>query len=223
MSMLVDQRTVLLAGATGLVGGLILQALLTDEAVSTVHALSRRPLSLRHPKLQVHIVDFASLPALPPADEVYLSLGTTIRVAGSQAAFRAVDLEANLAVARAAFAAGVRRVGLVSAAGANARSSVFYNRVKGELEDGLKAMDLSALVIAQPSLLLDYRDGLQQPPRLGERIAIPFARLLAPLLPGVFRPVRARAVAQALVKTVPAAKGVVVLASDVLARIGGEH
>lgn len=223
MSMLVDQRTVLLAGATGLVGGLILQALLTDEAVSTVHALSRRPLSLRHPKLQVHIVDFASLPALPPADEVYLSLGTTIRVAGSQAAFRAVDLEANLAVARAALAAGVRRVGLVSAAGANARSSVFYNRVKGELEDGLKAMDLSALVIAQPSLLLDYRDGLQQPPRLGERIAIPFARLLAPLLPGVFRPVRARAVAQALVKTVPTAKGVVVLASDVLARIGGEH
>lgn len=223
MSMLVDQRTVLLAGATGLVGGLILQALLTDEAVSTVHALSRRPLSLRHPKLQVHIVDFASLPALPPAEEVYLSLGTTIRVAGSQAAFRAVDLEANLAVARAAFAAGVRRVGLVSAAGANARSSVFYNRVKGELEDGLKAMDLSALVIAQPSLLLDYRDGLQQPPRLGERIAIPFARLLAPLLPGVFRPVRARAVAQALVKTVPTAKGVVVLASDVLARIGGEH
>ena len=223
MSMLVDQRTVLLAGATGLVGGLILQALLTDEAVSTVHALSRRPLSLRHPKLQVHIVDFASLPALPPADEVYLSLGTTIRVAGSQAAFRAVDLEANLAVARAALAAGVRRVGLVSAAGANARSSVFYNRVKGELEDGLKAMDLSALVIAQPSLLLDYRDGLQQPPRLGERIAIPFARLLAPLLPGVYRPVRARAVAQALVKTVPTAKGVVVLASDVLARLGGEH
>ncbi len=223
MSMLVDQRTVLLAGATGLVGGLILQALLTDEAVSTVHALNRRPLSLRHPKLQVYIVDFASLPALPPADEVYLSLGTTIRVAGSQAAFRAVDLEANLAVARAALAAGVRRVGLVSAAGANARSSVFYNRVKGELEDGLKAMDLSALVIAQPSLLLDYRDGLQQPPRLGERIAIPFARLLAPLLPGVYRPVRARAVAQALVKTVPAAKGVVVLASDVLARIGGEH
>ena len=223
MSMLVDQRTVLLAGATGLVGGLILQALLTDEAVSTVHALSRRPLSLRHPKLQVHIVDFASLPALPPAEEVYLSLGTTIRVAGSQAAFRAVDLEANLAVARAALAAGVRRVGLVSAAGANARSSVFYNRVKGELEDGLKAMDLSALVIAQPSLLLDYRDGLQQPPRLGERIAIPIARLLAPLLPGVYRPVRARAVAQALVKTVPTAKGVVVLASDVLARIGGEH
>ena len=198
----------------------MLQALLADRTVSEVHALSRRPLKADHPKLQVHIVDFSRLPALPPADEVYLALGTTIKVAGSQAAFRAVDLEANLAVAKAAFAAGVRRVGLVSAAGANARSFVFYNRVKGELEDALKSMGLTALVIAQPSLLLDHRDGLQQPPRLGEQIAIPIARLLAPLLPGAYRPVRARAVAQSLVKTVPVAEGLVVLASNVLARIG---
>ena len=223
MSMLVDQRKVLLAGATGLVGGLILQALLADRTVSEVHALSRRPLSIRHPKLQVHIVDFRCLPVLPQVDEVYLAIGTTIKVAGSQAAFRAADLEANLAVAQAAYAAGARRVGLVSAAAANAKSSMFYNRVKGELEDALKAMNLTSLVIAQPSLLLDYRDGLQQPTRIGELIAIPIAKLLAPILPGTYRPVRARAVAQSLVKTVPTANGVVVLASNVLARIGGEH
>lgn len=222
MSMIVDQRKVLLAGATGLVGGLILQALLADRTVSAVHALSRRPLNVHHPKLQVHIVDFSCLPVLPQADEVYLALGTTIKVAGSQAAFRAVDLEANLAVAQAAFEAGARRVGLVSAAGANAKSSMFYNRVKGELEDALKAMDLTALVIAQPSLLLDYRDGLQQPTRLGERISIPIAKLLAPILPDTYRPVRARAVAQSLVKTIPAAEGVIVLASHVLAKMGDE-
>lgn len=216
------QRRVLLAGATGLVGGQILQALLADPDVSAVHALSRRPLSVSHPKLEVRLVDFSRLPALPQADEAYLALGTTIRVAGSQAAFRAVDLAANLAVAEAALAAGARRVGLVSAVGASARSSVFYNRVKGELEDALKAMDLTALVIAQPSLLLDYREGLQQPPRLGETIAIPIAKLLAPLIPGAYRPVQARAVAQALVKTVPSAQGVVVLASDVMARSGAE-
>lgn len=216
-----DQRSVLLAGATGLVGGLILQALLADPTVSEVHALSRRPPAVVHPKLRVHLVDVGRLPTLPRADELYLALGTTIKVAGSQAAFRAVDLDANLAVARAGFAAGVRRVGLVSAAMANAQSSTFYNRVKGELEDALKAMDWRALVIAQPSLLLDSRAGLQQPPRIGERIAIPVAKLLAPLLPGPYRPVRARAVAQALVKTVPAAEGVVVLPSDVLAGIGG--
>ncbi len=215
-----DQRRVLLAGATGLVGGQILQALLADSSVCEVHALSRRPLSLSHPKLQVHIVDFGRLPALPPTGEAYLALGTTIKVAGSQAAFRAVDLDANLAVAKAAFAAGARRVGLVSAVGAAGQSSVFYNRVKGELEDALKAMELTALVIAQPSLLLDYRDGLQQPPRLGEQIAIPIAKLLGPLMPGKYRPVHARNVAQALVRTVPTAEGVVVLASNVLARLG---
>ena len=148
MAVHAEPRKVLLAGATGLVGGLILQALLADAAVAEVHALSRRDLGIAHPKLRVHLVDFKQLPELPAVDEVYLALGTTIKVAGSQAAFRAVDLEANLAVARAAFAAGARRVGLVSAAAANAKSSVFYNRVKGELEDALKAMNFGALVIA---------------------------------------------------------------------------
>lgn len=210
-------RTVLLAGATGLVGGLILEALLADPTVSAVHALSRRPLPLQHPKLEVHVVDFSQLPALPPTDEVYLALGTTIKVAGSQAAFRAVDFEANLAVARAA---GARRVGLVSAAAAaaNAKSAIFYNRVKGELEDALKAMDFTALVIAQPSLLLGSRAHLQQPRRLGEIIASPIARLFAPLLPGAYRPVSARAVARALVNTVPTANGLVVLTSDLLVK-----
>ncbi|MDO6409677.1 NAD(P)H-binding protein [Pantoea phytobeneficialis] len=208
-------RTVLLAGATGLVGGLILEALLADPTVSAVHALSRRPLPLQHPKLEVHVVDFSQLPALPPTDEVYLALGTTIKVAGSQAAFRAVDFEANLAVARAT---GARRVGLVSAAAANAKSAIFYNRVKGELEDALKAMDFTALVIAQPSLLLGSRAHLQQPRRLGEIIASPIARLFAPLLPGAYRPVSARAVARALVNTVPTANGLVVLTSDLLVK-----
>ncbi|WP_043006375.1 NAD(P)H-binding protein [Comamonas testosteroni] len=212
-------RRVLLAGATGLVGSMMLQALLADAQVEQIHALSRRMLKIRHPKLQVHIVDFSHLPALPEVDEVYLALGTTIKLAGSQDAFRAVDLNANMAVARAAVAAGARRVGLVSAVGANARSSTFYNRVKGELEDALKALDLLTLVIAQPSLLLDKRDGLQQPPRLGERFAIPIARLLAPLLPGKYRSVRARAVALALLHTVPVAPGLVVLASDEMARL----
>lgn len=217
------QRRVLLAGATGLVGGLMLQALLADRTVSEVHVLSRRPLAARGPKLRVLLVDFTRLPELRPVDEVYLALGTTIKVAGSQAAFRAVDFDANLAVAQAAFAAGACRVGLVSAVAANARSSVFYNRIKGELEDALKAMPFATLVIAQPSLLLDSRDGLGQPTRYGEIIAAPVAQLLAPLLPGAYRPVRARAVAQALLRTVPTAERVVVLPSDVLGRLGADR
>lgn len=215
-------RKVLLAGATGLVGGHLLDALLIEPTVTEVHVLSRRALGLVHPKLHVHIVDFARLPVLAQVDEVYLALGTTIKVAGSQAAFRAVDLEANLAVAKAAVAGGAKRVGLVSAVGASASSPAFYNRVKGELENALKALDLTALVIAQPSLLLGDRDALKQPLRVGEKIATPIARLLTPLLPRRYRPVHARAVAQALIRTLPLVTGVVVLASDALSRAGDE-
>ncbi|WP_341539868.1 hypothetical protein [Paucimonas lemoignei] len=75
---------------------------MADDSVVAIHALGRRPLSVRHPKLISQVVDFTALPALPPVDEVYLALGTTIKVAGSQVAFRAVDFDASLAVARAA-------------------------------------------------------------------------------------------------------------------------
>src|SRR5688500_414265 len=156
-----NQRNVLLAGATGLVGGEILQALLADPTVAEVHVLARRAISVSHRKLQPHVVDFRHLPALPQVDEVYLALGTTIRVAGSQDAFRAVDFEANLGVAKAAIASGARRIGLVSAADANARSSVFYLKVKGELEDALARLNLPSVVIARPSLLLGDRDALK--------------------------------------------------------------
>lgn len=212
-------RRVLLAGATGLVGGEILQALLADRSVSKIHVLSRRNLAESDPRLRVHVVDFARLPSLPAVDEVYLALGTTIRTAGSKQAFRAVDLEANLAVARAAVAAGALRAGLVSAVGADAGSSVFYNRVKGELEDALKPL-FPTLVIAHPSLLLGNRDRLRQPVRWGEKIGTPIARLLSPFLPGRYMPVQAAAVAAALVRTVPASRGLKVLASNELAAIG---
>ena len=173
--------------------------------------LSRRALEVTHPKLRVHVVDFRRLPPLEAVDEVYLSLGTTIRVAGSREAFRAVDLDANLAVAMAGVAAGATRVALVSAIGANARSSTFYLRVKGELEDALDRLDLEALVIARPSLLLGDRGALKQPFRLAETIGAPVTKLLAPMLPQRYRPIEGRDVAQSLVRTLPTARGTVVL------------
>lgn len=213
-------RVVLLAGATGLTGGQLLQLLLNDPNVICIHALSRKPLKVSHPKLQVHLVDFRSLGQLPHADEAYLALGTTIKVAGSKEAFRAVDFDANMAVAQAAIRAGVSGIGLVSASGANARSSMFYTRVKGELEEALRALPLTTLVIARPALLLDYRAGLGQPVRLGEIISIPIARLLSVVLPGAYKPVKALAVARALTQTVPVTKGIVILSSDQLTERG---
>src|SRR5580700_7200506 len=159
------KRTVALAGATGLIGRSILEGLLADPSVQAVHVLGRRKPRVAHARITGHIVDFAALPPLPPVDEVYLALGTTIKVAGSQAAFRAIDFDANLAVARAALAAGARRCGLVSAMGANAKSSVFYNRVKGELEEALAQIPFEGLVVARPSLLIGNRASLGQPDR----------------------------------------------------------
>lgn len=216
------QRKVLLAGASGLVGRKILQLLTNDSSVAQVHLLSRRPLALQHPKVQVHLVDFGSLPELPKVDEVYLAIGTTIKTAGSQAAFRAVDLDTNLAVAHTAKLAGARRLGLVSAAGADEHSSIFYNKVKGELEQALKQLQFETLVIAQPSLLLDSRTGLGQPTRVGERFAIPLAKLLAPFLPATYKPVYAQAVAKVITQTTPNSTGTVILNSGQLVEIGKE-
>jgi uncharacterized protein YbjT (DUF2867 family) len=166
-----------------------------------------------HPKLTSHVVDFAALPALPAADEVYLALGTTIKVAGSQAAFRAVDYDANLAVARAALAAGVKRAGLVSAMGADAKSGIFYSRVKGELEDALAGMPFAGLVIARPSMLVGNREALGQPVRRGEVVASMLGRIGGFLIPANYKPIEASAVAKALLSRVPTASGKSVLLS----------
>jgi uncharacterized protein YbjT (DUF2867 family) len=206
-------RVVALAGATGLVGRAILEGLLTDRSVTAVHALGRREPAVVHPKLIPHVADFTALPSLPPLDEVYLALGSTIKAAGSRDAFRAVDFEANLAVARAALAAGARRAGLVSAMGADAKSRIFYNRVKGEIEDALTRLRFDGLVIARPSLLLGDRAALHQPERAAERVATVVGRFLGPLIPANYRPVAAADVARALLARVPASQGRVVLLS----------
>lgn len=219
-----SSRRVLLAGATGLVGRELLAGLLADPSVESVLSLGRRPLPPEllavHPRLRSQVVDFAALPELRAIDEVYLALGTTIKVAGSQAAFRAVDFDANLAVARAALAAGARRGGLVSAMGANAASSVFYNRVKGELEAALQVLPFEGLSIARPSLLIGDRLTLGQPTRPGERWGEAIARFLGPLIPANYRPIEARRVAAALRQSVPTARGLRVMLSGEMQAAG---
>jgi len=192
---------------------------LADDSVAAVHSLGRRELPLTHPKLTQHRVDFKALPALPRVDEAFIALGTTIKVAGSQQAFRAVDFEAVLAVAKAAKAAGARRLGVVSAMGASARSPIFYNRVKGEMEEALSALDFDTLVIARPSFLAGDREALGQPLRAGEKMALAVSKLLAPVIPANYASVDARAVAAALLKTVPTAQGRCVLLSGELQKL----
>lgn len=211
-------RTAIVAGATGLVGKEILEGLLADQTVAAVHSLGRRAPAIQQPKLTAHVVDFAALPSLPQADEVYLALGTTIKVAGSQAAFRAIDFDANLAVAKAALAAGVRKAGLVSAMGASSNSKIFYSRVKGELEDALAQLAFEGSVIARPSMLVGNREALGQPTRRGEVLASALGKAIGFLIPANYRPIEASAVAKALLSAVPTAKGKTVLLSGSMRR-----
>jgi uncharacterized protein YbjT (DUF2867 family) len=206
-------RQVLLAGASGLVGRELLRELLADPSIARVHALVRRELPQRDARLTQHIVDFAALPALPAVAEAYIALGTTIKVAGSQSAFRSVDADAVLAVARAARQAGAQRLGVVSAMGADAHSRVFYSRVKGETEQALAQLGFDTLVIARPSLLVGDRHAVGQPVRRGEEIGAQVSRWIGFAIPANYRPIEARRVARALHQAVPAGTGRRVLLS----------
>lgn len=194
-------RTALLAGATGLVGRELLRQLLQDELYREVHVLSRRPLEaapINDRKLQVLVGPLADTPLVPRVSDVYIALGTTIKVAGSQQAFRQVDHDLVVHLARLARQAGAQRLSVVTALGADAKSRVFYNRVKGETEDALRALGYTSLTIVRPSLLTGDRASLKQADRPGEGWAL---KLLGPVrswLPASIRPVPAAAVATAM-------------------------
>ncbi len=208
----------LLAGATGLVGRALVQGW---DGPGALHLVVRRPMDAPAPDTQVLVVDFAALPPLPPARDAYCALGTTIKQAGSQAAFRAVDFDAVLAFAHAAQAAGVERFGVVSALGANPQSGTFYSRVKGEMETALMTLGFPTLVIARPSLLAGDRATLGQAPRLAERLSLAALLPVAGLIPPAWRPVEAAVVARALRRAIAGgASGITVLNSADLQRLG---
>ncbi len=205
---------ILIAGATGLTGEHLLDRLLSEPTVSRVLAPTRRPLAA-HPHLENPVGDLATLlPTLSgEVDTTFCCLGTTIKQAGSQEAFRAVDHDLVLAFARRARELGARHLVVISALGANPQSSVFYNRVKGETEEALKAMGWPQLTIARPSLLLGTRHDF----RLGERLAAPLLRWL----PGKYRGIDACALARALWRlALEEQDGIRVIESSDLRRLG---
>lgn len=187
----------IVAGATGLVGRALVRQLAHDPAWREVRALVRRvpPGEAGGPTLVQVPVDYERLdppPSWAAADQVFCALGTTIRQAGSQAAFRRVDYDYPVALARAARASGARHFLLVSAVGADPHSRVFYNRVKGEVETAIAELGFRSVTIARPSLLL----GKRAEPRLGEQVG----KVLGLLAPARWRPVPAERVARALVE-----------------------
>jgi uncharacterized protein YbjT (DUF2867 family) len=214
--------TALLAGATGLIGREVARHW---RGRGRLHLLVRRaPAEATQSAHTVHVVDFAALPPLPQAEEACCCLGTTIKVAGSQTGFRAVDFDAVLEFARAARAAGVRRFAAVSALGADSKSSNFYSRVKGEMEEALEGVGFASLVIARPSLLAGDRAALGQPARAGEALALAFTRPLGRLIPAVWRPIEAACVARAMLRALAEGRpGTRILTSGEMQELGQER
>jgi uncharacterized protein YbjT (DUF2867 family) len=200
-SMSPPSRTALLAGATGLVGRALLPLLLRSHASVDVLVRRAAPDLGNDPRLRAHVVDFANLPEpFPAVDDVFIALGTTIAIAGSQAAFRAVDFDAVVDTARAARIAGATRLAIVSALGADPESRVFYSQVKGEMERAVAALGYDSVALARPSMLVGDRAALGQPVRSGEIWATRLTRPLGWLVPRGLRPIAASDVAAALVE-----------------------
>jgi len=191
--------TALVAGATGLVGKLCLETLLECGYYQQVIALARRPLDRRHPRLTEMIVDFDKLQEIDPfpAGDVFCALGTTIRRAGSQAAFMKVDFEYPRTIASRSATAGSKIFVLVSSVSADPRSPNFYLRVKGELENAIIALPFESTHIFRPSFLI----GERAETRLGESIAAAIARPLRFTMVGPlrkYRPMPAATLARAM-------------------------
>ena len=194
-------RTALLVGASGLIGRSCLDAILRDELYSKVIVFVRKALPFQHPKLQQQIVDFDNLEYhahLIKADDVFCCLGTTIKTAGSQDAFYKVDFTYPYNIATIASRNGAGQLLIVTALGASSKSGVFYNRVKGNIEEAVSGLKFSAIHIFRPSLLLGNRAEF----RLGEKIAMFLFRIFGFILIGrwrKYRAIRALVVAEAMV------------------------
>ncbi|MWV15437.1 oxidoreductase [Pseudomonas sp. L-22-4S-12] len=212
--MYLTPQHILLAGATGLTGEHLLDRLLSEPTICRVLAPSRRPLA-EHPHLDNPVGELLELlPQLQGrVDVAFCCLGSTIKQAGSQEAFRAVDRDLVVAFARRARELGARHLLVISALGADAGSTVFYNRIKGEMEQALIAQDWPQLTLARPSLLLGTRAEF----RLGEQLAAPFLRWL----PGKYRGIEAAVLARALWRlALEEGRGVRIVESDELRRLG---
>jgi uncharacterized protein YbjT (DUF2867 family) len=190
-------RTALVAGSTGLVGNQILHLLLASNRYDKVIAVTRTDLDVSHPKLVMVKVDYTRLADFGDqlkADDVFCCLGTTMAKAGSKEKFREVDYTFPLALAAITHKQGAQQFLLVSALGADKRASIYYNRVKGELEEAVAVFDFETLHIFRPSLLM----GVRAERRPGEEAAKVFYRIFWFLLPDKYKAIHSKKVAKGM-------------------------
>jgi uncharacterized protein YbjT (DUF2867 family) len=210
-------KSMVLLGATGLVGSHILAQAVNDDRITRIVLLSRSAIANLHSKVTSIVIPLDAMENAAEAfhaDAVICALGTTMKKAGSQNAFRTVDFEYPLNAATLAHRHGIRHFLLVSALGADSRSKVFYNRVKGETESAITRIPFQRITIVRPSLLLGERKEF----RMGERIG----QLFTPLIPAKYRPVYAHDVASVLIASLFDSKsGVQIIESKDITEFAG--
>lgn len=193
-------KTALIIGSTGLIGSQLLKLLLESEEYSTVITFVKRDSGIQHPKLKQHIIDFdkpEDYQNFVVGDDFFCTIGTTIKKAGSQDAFRKVDFEYPKQFAALALQNKVKQFLIVSSLGADASSSNFYLKTKGEIQDFLKKCLFENVSVFQPSLLLGNRKEF----RLGEKIGAFFMKLFSLLFIGnlkKYKAIQSEAVAKAM-------------------------
>lgn len=208
------KKTALIIGASGLIGKQLVQQLLEDDRYEKVTALVRKPLDIRHEKLDQTRYDFDWPNAdLAIGDELFCCLGTTIKKAGSQAAFRKVDYDCIVETAKIALGNGTKKIAVVSSMGADKDSSIFYNKVKGETEEALRKLNYEACYILRPSLLMGAREEL----RMGELVGKLFMTAFSFAVPKKYKGIEGKQVAKAMIGVMHSDKtGFQILESDEL-------
>jgi uncharacterized protein YbjT (DUF2867 family) len=192
-------QTAVVLGATGLIGSSLVKQLLSDDGFSTVRVLVRRPISLKHPKLEVYITDFSDYDAyrknLGSGDCIFSCIGTTnANVKGDKLLYRSIDFDIPVNAARFGKEAGFNQFLLVSAIGADARSRIFYSRLKGEVEEMIAGYKFKSFHVFRPSFLA----GRKQGERTGESIITTLFRVFSLIIPSKYKAINGATVAKAM-------------------------
>ncbi|KOH43452.1 NAD(P)H-binding protein [Sunxiuqinia dokdonensis] len=198
---MMKKLTANLIGATGLVGSHLLQQLLNDDRFEQVRVFSRRATGQSHPKLNEQLVNFDEMTewaSLINGDVLFSTLGTTLKKAGSKEKQFVIDYTYQYQAAETAVKNGVADFVLVSSAGANTNSKIFYSRMKGELDEAVKGLDFKKIIILRPSIL----DGDRQEKRTAEKIGIKVMRWLTQYVFKKYRPIHAKTVARAMINSI---------------------
>ena len=209
-------KKALVFGGTGLVGNQLIHLLLADESYQ-VTALVRKPMTVQNNRLTQVVFDFDHPDnSVVVADEIYCCLGTTIKVAGSKAAFYKVDYEYVLSIATIAFTNGAKKFALVSSMGANKNSGIFYSKTKGAIEEAVTAIGYESLFIFRPSMLLGQRTEF----RVGEKIGKFIMTIFSFAIPKKYKGIEAKQVAKGMMAMMNSnKKGVLILESDRIAEL----